>query len=253
MRSQAEFDRVHNLIRLGVSDPEIARLTGIPRPTVYGWRRGRGRRTRARERRYGAHWRPPDEERYCYLLGLYLGDGCISFPKQRAAVLRVYFDAAHPRIAQEAVRAVRAMDPAVHVHLYRHPVDRVVTLQSHGLLWRYAIPQHGPGRKHLRRIMLTDWQVQLTRQYPEALLRGLIHSDGCRCHNRFEVKLPSGRVGQYEYVRYFFSNKSAEIRRIFCDHCELLGIRWTQSNLRNISIAHRDSVRLLESFVGPKC
>ena len=56
----------------------------------------------------------------------------------------------------------------------------------------------------------------------------------------------------YAYPRYFFSNLSADIRQIFCDHCELLGIRWTQSNPRNISISHRESVALLDTFVGPK-
>ena len=39
---------------------------------------------------------------------------------------------------------------------------------------------------------------------------------------------------------------------IFCDHCDLLGIRWTQSNSRNISIAHRHSVALIDEFIGPK-
>jgi hypothetical protein len=70
--------------------------------------------------------------------------------------------------------------------------------------------------------------------------------------NRFKVKLPSGRVGSYAYVRYFFTNYSADIRGIFCEHCGRLGIRWTQSSFKNISIAHRDSVALLDSFVGPK-
>ena len=70
--------------------------------------------------------------------------------------------------------------------------------------------------------------------------------------NRFAVNLPSGRVGRYAYPRYFFTNYSADIRRIFCEHCELLGIRWTQSNARNISVSHRDSVALLDEFVGPK-
>jgi hypothetical protein len=84
------------------------------------------------------------------------------------------------------------------------------------------------------------------------LIRGLIHSDGCRGVNRFSTKLPSGRVAAYRYTRYFFSNLSSDIRSIFCQHCELLGIRWTQSNARNISVAHRDSVALLDSFVGPK-
>ena len=115
-----------------------------------------------------------------------------------------------------------------------------------------AFPQHGPGRKHERRIELTDWQLELTRAHPGALVRGLIHSDGCRTVNRFTTRLPSGRVKEYAYPRYFFSNESADIRAIFCDHCELLGVRWTQSNRRNISISHRTSVTIMDEVVGPK-
>jgi hypothetical protein len=70
------------------------------------------------------------------------------------------------------------------------------------------------------------------------------HSSGCI--------LPSGRVAAYEYPRYSFSNLSDDIRRIFCEHCELLGIRWTQSNPRNISVSHRKSVALMDEFIGPK-
>jgi hypothetical protein len=66
------------------------------------------------------------------------------------------------------------------------------------------------------------------------------------------VKLPSGRVRRYEYPRYFFTKYSQDIPRIFCDHCDLLGIRWSQSNPRNISISRRDSVALLDTIVGPK-
>jgi hypothetical protein len=64
--------------------------------------------------------------------------------------------------------------------------------------------------------------------------------------------LPSGRIAEYCYVRYFFSNWSADIRQIFIDHCALLGIRVTQSNPRNLSVSHRDSVAILEQIVGPK-
>ena len=88
--------------------------------------------------------------------------------------------------------------------------------------------------------------------FPRELLRGLIHSDGCRTMNRFKTKLPSGRVAAYEYPRYFFSNLSQDIPRIFCEHCELLGIRWTQSNPRNISISHHKSVAFMDEFIGPK-
>jgi hypothetical protein len=71
-------------------------------------------------------------------------------------------------------------------------------------------------------------------------------------HQSLQGPAPKRAVGDYAYVRYFFTNYSADIRDIFCEHCDLLGIRWTQSSFKNVSIAHRDSVALLDSFVGPK-
>jgi hypothetical protein len=115
-----------------------------------------------------------------------------------------------------------------------------------------AFPQRGRGRKYQRDIVLRDWQIDLTHAHPAALIRGLIHTDGCRVVNRFRTKLPSGRVAESHYVHYFFSNVSADIRDIFVEHCELMGIRVTRSNPRNLSVAHRDSVAILEEVVGPK-
>ena len=63
--------------------------------------------------------------------------------------------------------------------------------------------------------------------------------------------LPSGRVAEYAYLRYFFSIRSADIRALFCEYCERLGIRWTQSNHRN-SVSHRRNVAALDEFIGPK-
>jgi hypothetical protein len=57
---------------------------------------------------------------------------------------------------------------------------------------------------------------------------------------------------EYTYPRWFFSSRSADIRGLFCEYCERLGIRWTQSNPRNISVSHRRSVALLGSFVPAK-
>jgi hypothetical protein len=37
------------------------------------------------------------------------------------------------------------------------------------------------------------------------------------------------------------------------DDYSRLGLRWTQSNHRNISISHRMSVGLLDENVGPNC
>lgn len=56
----------------------------------------------------------------------------------------------------------------------------------------------------------------------------------------------------YSYPRYTFSNASDDIRRLFCETCDLLGIEWRVMNARNISIARRASVARLDEFVGPK-
>ena len=163
----------------------------------------------------------------------------------------IALDARYPGIVDSAQAAIEHVVSGIAVHRY-HPKENLVRVVASSPLWPRIFPQHGPGRKHMRRIELVDWQIDVTHTYPQDLLRGLIHSDGCRTTNRFKVELPSGRVGEYQYPRYFFSNLSDDIRRIFCDHCELLGIRWTQSNPRNISISHRTSVGLLDEFIGPK-
>ncbi|HKP91108.1 MAG TPA: hypothetical protein VJT75_14165 [Thermoleophilaceae bacterium] len=144
------------------------------------------------------------------------------------------------------------MIPGLRVHRYSPRSSRGVVLQAWSSHWLVAFPQNGPGKKHERRIELVEWQREITRAHPRELLRGLIHSDGCRCINRFSVDLPVGGRREYAYARYFFSNLSADIRAIFTEHCDLLGIRWSMSNERNVSISHRKSVRLLDEFVGEK-
>src|SRR5262245_36213832 len=70
--------------------------------------------------------------------------------------------------------------------------------------WPCLFPQHGPGRKHERPIVLADWQRQIVAEHPEPLLRGLFHSDGCRVTNWTE-RAVAGRRKRYVYPRYFFS------------------------------------------------
>jgi len=100
--------------------------------------------------------------------------------------------------------------------------------------------------------VLAAWQREIVDAHPQPFLRGLIHSDGRRVINRFTTKLPSGRVREYAYPRYFFSNPSADIRGLFCEYCERVGVHWTLSNHRNVSVSHRRSVAILDKFIGPK-
>jgi hypothetical protein len=240
------------LMEVGRSNGEIARLTGIPRGTIANWRRGQCIAYHRRRQHADSHWRPKHEELYCYLLGIYLGDGCVNASTGGAASLVVTLDSAYPGIVAEVEQARdEVFFPARSRRSFRKE-GRLTIVRGSDPALPYAFPQHGPGRKHERRIQLTPWQQELTHTYPELLIRGLIHSDGCRTVNRFKTKLPSGRAAEYAYPRYFFSNLSADIRRIFCDHCDLLDVRWTQSNPRNISVSHRRSVGVLDRHVGPK-
>jgi hypothetical protein len=249
VRPQTEYDQVVRLFATGLSDYQIARLTGVPRSTVDKWRTSAPRRPRQQD--YSG-WRTPDPATYCYVLGLYLGDGHIVHRDGRSRYMRLYLDDAYPRLIAEATAALELTLTPSRVRAYNYgPAARTI-LQICNPVILAAFPQHGPGKKHDRKIELVDWQRDLTHAHPAALIRGLIHSDGCRTINRFKTKLPSGRVAEYAYPRYFFTNVSADIRGIFCEHCELLGIRWTQSNSRNISVSHKKSVAILEDVVGPK-
>lgn len=246
------FDAVRALQRSGASDLQIHRLTGVARGTLRRWRVSNRLPTSCRWSQRLSGWRPPDPWSYSYLLGLYLGDGCLTQPSRHSLRLALCLDGIYTMILDEATTAIQRTAPGTRVCRNKCRDSRAVMLCASSPEWWVAFPQHGPGRKHKRPIWLADWQQVITRDHPQALLRGLIHSDGARCTNRFKTRLPSGRVASYSYTRYFFSNMSADIRGIFCEHCELLGIRWTQSNHRNISVSHRDSVALLDEFVGPK-
>jgi hypothetical protein len=237
-----------DLASAGLSDYSIAGRTGIARSTVQRWRQ-RGWATGGRNI---PSWQVPDPDRCCYLLGCYLGDGHVLHHPPNGWTLRLACGRAYPEIIGEALVARAA------TFRPRQPTRRALPSAASDVLSishpgvGSAFPQHGPGLKHDRTIELVGWQERLTTANPQALIRGLIHSDGCRVINRFRTRLPSGNVREYAYPRYFFTNLFADIRAIFHRHCAILGIRVTQSNHRNLTVSHRDSVAILDAFVGPK-
>ena len=177
---------------------------------------------------------------YAYLLGLYLGDGCISPGRRQVYRLRVSLDARYPGIIDECAHAIHAIAPRNRVGRLSH--DTWIVVYSYSKCWPCFFPQHGPGMKHQRRIELLDWQRTLVRRDPELLLRGLIHSDGCRFTN-------TGT--NWICPRYAFSNASDDIRRIFCDACDLLGVRYTFAP-RTVYVSRKTDVEVLDRFIGPK-
>src|SRR5919106_1324864 len=84
-RSTSEVAQVLDLAEAGHSALAVARLTGIPRSTVRDWTEGRvpayaaaGRVESCAVCAAPAHDFGRLAAGYAYLLGLYLGDGCLS-------------------------------------------------------------------------------------------------------------------------------------------------------------------------------
>ena len=85
--------------------------------------------------------------------------------------------------------------------------------------------------------------------------RGLIHSDGCRITHS-TTRLVGGERKRYEYPRYFFTNTSTDIVKLFTDTLDKMGVEWKSLNQSRaavtISIARKASAALLDAHVGPK-
>ncbi len=183
---------------------------------------------------------------YAYLLGLYLGDGYVS-AAGRTYRLRITLDAAYPGIVEQCRSATAAVMPGRAVSNVGRK-DGALDVSCYSNDWPTFLPQHGPGRKHERVIELTEWQRRIVSSHTRAFIRGLFHSDGCYVIN--PTRAGSGRL--YEYDRYFFSNTSDDIRELFSWACSLIGVESRRSNAKNISVARRASVAILNEFLGPK-
>jgi hypothetical protein len=251
MRGHDELLKVRGLLAAGHADREIARTTGIPRRTIAGWRRGEVRsrdRTQCTAGLTSQHdFSKLDPQAYAYLLGLYLGDGYISEGRRGVWCLRITLDAAYPGIIDACAAALEAIFPTKTAHHGGRRESRCVDVSMWSKHWPCFFPQHGPGRKHTRPIHLRPWQKTIVDGHREAFIRGLIHSDGCRI-------IATERKGSYmrRAPRYAFSNKSEDIKALFCESCDALGIHWTRASDRQIAIYRKESVARVDEFVGPK-
>jgi hypothetical protein len=196
---------------------------------------------------------PDDAAAYSYLLGLYLGDGCISPQRHDGFYLRIACSDAWPGLIETCRAAIIAVRPGCKVHIVQKP--GCVAVSSYERHWPCLFPQHGPGRKHERPIVLEPWQQVIVDAHPWDFIRGLVHSDGCRNMN-WTTRLVGGERKRYEYPRYWFTNVSDDIRELYTDTLDKLGIQWKHCTRDgkpyNISVARRESVALMDLHVGPK-
>jgi hypothetical protein len=245
MRSADEFNEVRQLIAIGMNDCAIARQTGIPRPTVRDWRcrpqvltrMAAGTTSCGVDHDFAALPAAP----YSYLLGLYLGDGCISRIR-RVWRLRVVLDAKYPAIIERCRQAIDMLMPSQRARAMQLPKN-CVEVSLYSKHWPCLFPQHGPGKKHTRPIRLEPWQQALVDEATEEFVLGLIHSDGCRV-----VANDRGVMS----IRYHFSNMSEDIHGLFTAALDKLGIPWTRSSKKIVSIYRKAATARLDEFVGPK-
>jgi hypothetical protein len=264
MRPRDQVKLVVDLAGSGKSPLAISRATGIPRSTIRDWLVGRVPNGRAADEsacpacgapQHRFESLPPE---YVYLLGLYLGDGCISAHPRGVYRLRLFFDVRYPEILAAGEAAVRSVFPANRINRlsrsggYENSAPRSnveLSVYSKSLLCLF--PQHGPGRKHERPIVLEDWQSAIVDAQPAAFLRGLFHSDGSRVAN-WATRVVAGERRRYDYPRWQFTNNSADIRGLCCAALDLVDVAWRQSNWKTISVSRRADVARLDELIGPK-
>ena len=233
------------LIAAGVNDCEVERRLGLARTTVRDWRRAKDspKPTRICPR----CWRPSlkpivfADADYAELLGLYLGDGHI-VRTGRSDRLRLFLDTRYTGIITDAQALLRRCFPGHRVGTFRTGKGSTTIISVYCTHLACLFPQHGPGRKHRRAIALEQWQTAILEREPWGFLRGCIRSDGCAFVNR---------TGRYAYLSYEFSNRSAQIRELFMDACDLVDVEYRPYK-RYVRIYRRASVALMQEHVGLK-
>jgi hypothetical protein len=232
------------LAAAGVNDCEIARQLGVARTTVRDWR---APSYVPRERELCPRcWRPSKIVRftagdYAELLGLYLGDGCIS-ATARTHRLRIVLDAAHPVIIADTIKLLQRCFPQNQVDSVRKDGGSCFSVSVYSQHLPCLLPQAAPGKKHDRPIVLEPWQLAAVAGAPWRFLRGCIRSDGCTFVNR---------TGPYEYLSYSFANKSTDILVLFEAVADSLGLRPRRTTAQ-VRINRRDAVAMMRRHVGLK-
>ncbi|GGT12818.1 helix-turn-helix domain-containing protein [Streptomyces chromofuscus] len=249
-------ERALELVAQGRSVNSVSKETGISCAAIRSWlkRITPLPRTRHQCSICGPTAEPPaDRAAYSYLLGLYPGDGCISPGRKSGYFLRIACADSWPGLIAACAAAVEVINP--NGKSYRVQAVGYTSIVAYSQHWPCLFPQHGPGKKHERAIVLQPWQQEIVDGHPWEFIRGLIHSDGCRVTN-WTTRMVGGERKRYEYPRYFFTNVSADIRRLYTDTLDKLGVAWTictrDGTPYNISVARKTSVALMDAHVGPK-
>ena len=249
MHSYATRAEALALVDAGENDCEVARRLGLARTTVRDWRlfRDRPRAGTGAVRSCPRCWRSSrkpivfTDGDYAELFGLYLGDGYI-VRTSRSDRLRLFLDTRYAQILADARALLCRCFPTHRVGHFTTAKGTTTILSVYSTHLACLFPQHGPGMKHQREIVVEGWQAEIVERNPWEFIRGLIRSDGCAFVNR---------TGRYAYLSYEFSNRSSQIRELFMEACDRVDIEY-RAYKRYVRIYRRPSVALMHEHIGVK-
>lgn len=251
MHSKETKNKATELNNSGLNISQISKMIGVDRSTIREWFAETKRYIKTKpindEANFFERFESCSDLRaaYYYLLGQYLGDGSIS-RNSRTYALRIFATDKYVNIIDEIVNSMLMVLPCNRVYVTDKKGCKVVTINSNIL--PKLFPQHGIGKKHTRKIELTEWQLKYLDENSKYLARGLFQSDGCR------YKLEYGNA-------YNFSNVSIDIHEIFQKCLLLNGIYYTfneskargnSSSIWNTNIYRKLEVEKAYAFLGEK-
>lgn len=205
----------------GYNLSQISNQIGVSRSTLRDWfsegKRYIPKKAECRNDDFFRRFEDSKEvrEAYYYILGQYLGDGCIS-PNSRTYRLRISATIKYANIITTIKKSLQLILP--HNSIYETVSNgcTAVTINSNSL--PEIFPQHGIGRKHEREIKLVEWQLKYLEENSKHLARGLFHSDGCRY---------AFSKDNLDRCFYSFVNCSTDIHQIYQECLKLNNILFT--------------------------
>ena len=208
-RTIEEYNKVMFLFKQGMNKLQIAKQTGVPRGTITDWTLNKINLTISKQRieldPKIILSTPEKIDAYIYLLGSYLGDGCITQPpSHRTAKLRISCDNKQPFVIQTNVEAMKVLFENNDISIQQRKDKNCSDVGIYSTTLYYLFPQavKGRGNKNTRNVSLIDWQLNLLQNREGLFLKGLFHSDG------------SFYKASKKYYRYQFTNTSIDIINI---------------------------------------
>jgi len=163
--------------------------------------------------------------------------------------LHIYNDERYVALNAHIGDIMRRVKPGGRPHVRHQPGCLITTVSwKH---WTCLFPQHGPGRKHERPIVLEPWQREIVEKHPADFLRGLFHSDGSRTRN-WATRVVAGEKKRYDYPRWEFVNRSDDILGLCTWALDLCDVAWRRPRVNAIAVSRRDDVRRLDELIGPQ-